>query len=164
MNEAKDLNIYKGTMKEENLFHLYIMLSICYVNNKYNKMPWRPLKVRYNGFDWNYIATYTTVQYSNHMYGFVRTGNVSDGGNTIIERITGIDGISKRESIKDIAVSACMDIVNGVEPTNKEIVADLIMKAFVIKDDSGKLVLTVPYISKENENKYMKMLKNIYHH
>ena len=35
-NEAKDLNIYKGTMKEENLFHLYTVLSILYVNNKYN--------------------------------------------------------------------------------------------------------------------------------
>ncbi len=59
-SEAKDLNIYKGTMKEENLFHLYTMLSICYVNNKLNKMPWRPLKLKYNGFAWNYIASYTT--------------------------------------------------------------------------------------------------------
>lgn len=158
-NEAKNLNIYKGTMEEENLFHLYTMLSIRYVNNKYNKMPWRPLKIKYNGFEWNYIASYTTGKYSNHMYGFVRTGNASYGGNTIMERITGIDGTNKRESIKDIAVSACVDIVNGVEPINKEIVADLIMKGFVIKDRDGKLVLTIPYISKENENKLYEIVE-----
>ena len=158
-NDAKNLNIYKGMMKEENLFHLYTMMSILYVNNKYNKMPWRPLKIKYNGFDWNYTATYTTGKYSNHMYGFVRTGNVSYGGNSIIERFTGIDGISKREPIKDIAVSACMDIVNGVEPMNKEIVADLIMKGFVIKDEGGKQVLTIPYISKENENKLYELVE-----
>ena len=158
-NEAKDLNIYKGTMKEENLFHLYTMLSIRYVNNKYNKMPWRPLKVRYNGFAWNYIASYTTGKYSNHMYGFVRTGNVATGGNNIIERITGIDGIKKREAIKDIAVSTCMDIVNGVEPNNKEIVADLIMNGFVVKNETDELVLTIPYISKENENKLYEIVE-----
>ena len=158
-NDAKNLNIYKGLMKEENLFHLYTMMSILYVNNKYNKMPWRPLKIKYNGFDWNYTATYTTGKYSNHMYGFVRTGNVSYGGNSIIERFTGIDGISKREPIKDIAVSTCMDIVNGVEPMDKEIVADLIMKGFVIKDESAKLVLTIPYISKENENKLYELVE-----
>ena len=146
-------------MKEENLFHLYTVLSILYVNNKYNKMPWRPLKIKYNGFDWNYVATYTTGKYSNHMYGFVRTGNLNKGGNTIIERITGIDGISKRESIKDISVNACMEIVNGLEPTDKEIVADLIMKGFVIKNENKQLVLTIPYMSKDNENKFYEIVE-----
>lgn len=158
-NEAKDLNIYKGTIKEDNLFHLYTMLSICYVNEKYNNMPWRPLKLKYNGFEWNYIATYTTGKYSNHMYGFVRSGNVNKGGNTIIDRFTGIDNIGKRESINDIAVSACVDIVNGTLPQDKEIVADLIMKGFVIKDETCKLVLTIPYISKENENKLYEIVE-----
>ncbi len=158
-SEAKNLNIYKGTMKEENLFHLYTMLSIQYVNSKYNKMPWRPLKIKYNGFAWNYTATYTTGKYSNHMYGFVKTGNESYGGNTITERITGIDGISKREPIKDIAINTCMEIVNGVEPIDKELVSDLIMKGFVIRDKTGKLVLTIPYISKEYENQLYEIVE-----
>lgn len=93
------------------------------------------------------------------MYGFVRTGNVANGGNIIIERITGIDGISKRELINDIAISTCMEIVNGVEQKNKEIVADLIMNGFVIKNETAKLVLTIPYISKENERKLYEIVE-----
>lgn len=157
-SDAKKLNIYKGTMKEENLFHLYTMLSIFYVNDKYNKMPWVPIKIKYNGFRWNYSASLKTGKYSNHMYGIVRSCD-SKKGNVFVKRLTGIDGISKRETIKRNAINTCMDIVNGVEPIDKEIVADLIMREFVIKDENGKYVLTIPYISKESENKLYEIVE-----
>lgn len=157
-DEAKNLNIYKGTIKEENLFHLYTMLSIFYVNKKYNKMTSRPIKIKYNGFAWNYSASLRTGKYSSHMYGVVKS-YASEGKNAFVERITVIDGINKKGFIKNIEVVTCIDIVNGVEPINKEIVADLIMKGFVIKDETSKLVLTFPYISKENENKLYEIVE-----
>lgn len=93
------------------------------------------------------------------MYGFVRSGNATDGVNTIVERITGINGISKRDPIKDNVVETCKDIVKGALPKDKEIVADLIMKGFVIKDENDKLVLKISYISKDNENKLYEIVE-----
>lgn len=93
------------------------------------------------------------------MYGFVRSGNATDGVNTIVERITGINGISKRNPIKDNVVETCKDIVKGALPKDKEIVADLIMKGFVIKDKNDKLVLKISHISKDNENKLYEIVE-----
>lgn len=131
------------------LTYLYGIMALEHLSSKYNPVKLADIPVRYDGNRWSYHAHMATgSKYPVRGLGREQSSNLGSRGS--YQHISyHFGGFDYRPMMYDNQINICEDILTGSEITDTTSAAAVIERGYVIREDDGKLRVTVPAFTKE---------------
>ena len=140
--EAFELDHYKGTKSESDLFYLYAVLALNHV--KKNNANYPQISEKYDGFRWNYLGSIESR--AHERIGICTNLSAHNGehgtySHAVYSRFA---GIKWHRMMYDYYIDACADILKTGAPRHKPSAADAIEEGYIIRSCDGSLKVTSP--------------------
>jgi len=142
--EVAKIDFYKAEKSEADLLYLYGILAFDYLSKHYCTLPFTPFKQKYDGFNWNYIASMETGKHQRIKLGSQMSANLGSRGKYSHTTYFGMNGIAFRKMMPDTYINACEDIIYSGLSEDKNAVANAVKEGYIIKRDNGEFFVTVP--------------------
>ena len=157
--EAATIDFYRAEKSEEDLFYLYGVLAFDYIRANYYTNPFPPIKEKYDGNRWNYVAGVETGAHPEINIRFNVCGNQEGRYKHCVYSHFG--GLTYREMMWDKYIDACEKIITGgtcadSEETEqgKDAMANAISDGYILRREDGSLFVTVPAFTMQQKKQF----------
>lgn len=141
---AKNIDFYRGSKSEEELFYLYGAMAMAYESRRYRRQPYPRMKVKYDGHRWNYLGYMESGTYHRCSLGCQSNGN-SDGHYMHLLYTFGAFGNFHYKPMMDSrGINICEDIIVKGSTEDVEGAAVLVQDGYLERRQDGGFLVKSP--------------------
>lgn len=153
--DANKINFFKANRTETDLLYLYGALTFCNIEKRCNTIEYPPIKEKYDGYCWCYSASIESGKYKRLKLNI----NVRNNSKGKYNHWTyfGFLNINRRKLLVDDCINEYINLINGNKMCDQEAFVKLVEEGYIIKNNNGNLVYTIPVFTKEQREEFDKI-------
>lgn len=152
--EAHEIDFYKAEKSRDDLLYLYGALAFNYAKKKYCMLPIPEMKVKYDGFRWEFFASVETGKHKRINISTLSSANLGSRGNYSHTFYCGFGSLPKRDMMYDYCINVCEDILMHGHSDDIDGVTYAIQNGDIERREDGELFVTIPAFTLEQKAKF----------
>ncbi len=142
--EAKNIDFYRAERSESDLFYLYGAMAFDYMRHHCCKLPYPPMKPKYDNFAWCYHGSIETGSHPRFSITIQHCGNSDIKGQFSHTVYTHFAGVKFRPMMYDNYINACSDILYNGSTKDTNSAALAIKDGYITRSENDTLFITCP--------------------
>lgn len=150
---ADKIGFYRGKKSQEELFYLYGIMAIMFMNKKYNTMPFPEIREKYDGYRWEYVGVMETGAYCRSGVGTQLSGNEGSRG-SYCQWVYRFGGFAWKKMMYDNYINVCQDILEKGSTEDTESAVKAIGEGYIRREENGSLRVLTPAFTREQKAEF----------
>ena len=166
---AKEITFYRAGKSEDELFYLYGALVMDYEGRRHCRMPYPEMKVKYDGYRWNYVGYMESGTYRRCGVGCQSGGNNRGSYKHLVYTFGAFGNFHYKPMMDARGINVCEDIIVKGGTEDVEGAANLIQDGYLERRSDDSFLVKTPAFTLnqlrefcEMAEKYMEPVLEVY--